>query len=52
VVEFCKYTRPRLVSWSRRTRTTMCWPIFRKRMPYGIAVPDVSDKPAVQPRHG
>ena len=52
VVEFCNHTGPRLVFVVPPNADNDVLAYFQERMPYGIAVPDVSDKPAVQPRHG
>ena len=52
MVEFCKHTGPRLVFVVPPNADNDVLAYFQERMPYSIAVPDVSDKPAVQPRHG
>ena len=52
VVEFCKHTGPRLVFVIPPHADNDVLAYFQERMPYGIAVPDVSDKPVAQPRHG
>lgn len=44
VVEFCKHTGPRLVFVVPPNADNDVLAYFQERMPYGIAVPDVSDK--------